>query len=45
MPTTVLTRKVVLTVVLGLCVLMGTLSPAEAVISIKSADVVNGVPG
>jgi hypothetical protein len=37
-----LTRKVVLTVVLGLCVLTGLLSPAEAVITIKSAGVVNG---
>jgi hypothetical protein len=38
-----LTRKVVLTVVFGLCVLTGLLSPAEAVITIRSAGVVNGV--
>jgi hypothetical protein len=37
------TRKVVLTVVLGLCVLTGLLSPAEAVITIRSAGVVNGI--
>ncbi len=40
MPT--LTREVLM-VVLGLCVLTGVLSPAEAAITIKTAEVVSGV--
>jgi hypothetical protein len=43
MQTHMLTRGVVLVVVLGLCVLTGWLSSAEAVLTIRSAAVVNGV--
>jgi hypothetical protein len=43
MPTQMLTRQVVQMVALGICLLAGTLSAAEAAITVRSAGVVSGV--